>query len=88
MSSNAELPDDIQYYVHRAHELRRQYIAQLWRQGFAALSRVIRWAVQLVARRLKSKMPMSGTGITCKTTCIRPSLVGPKHSEQSFDAGR
>lgn len=62
MSSNAELPHDIQYYVHRAHKLRRQYIAQLWRQGFAALSRVIRWAVQLMARWLKSKMRDVGDG--------------------------
>ena len=62
MSSPAGLPHDNQYYVHRAHELRRQYIAQLWRQGFAALSRVIRRAVQLIGRRLKSRMRDVGDG--------------------------
>ncbi len=61
MRSYTELPHDIQYYVQQAHQLRSQYIAQLWRQGVAALSRVIRRSVQLM-RRLKSKMRDIGDG--------------------------
>ena len=50
MSFDAEPQNDFQDYLHRAHELRRQYIAQLLHLGYAALAGVMHRTLQLIGR--------------------------------------
>ncbi|MGH8744129.1 MAG: hypothetical protein ACREUY_07625 [Burkholderiales bacterium] len=50
MSFETEHQYGLQDYLHRAHELRSQYIAQLMHLGFAALAGVMHRPIQVFGR--------------------------------------
>jgi len=48
-------PQAVQFYVERAHQMRKEFIVQHLRRGFAALADTIRKAAQTSADRPKPR---------------------------------